>query len=114
MVVSLAAGLLPSRFLLASDIFRPIALQGYIYAFLYYNQVDLPPLVSVEATEVFIPIENREVLIADVYKPEDHTWSDANVLDLLSLRIKSLLADNLTLIILFEAVKFQILQVRNV
>jgi hypothetical protein len=32
------------------------------------NHVDLPPLISVEATGVCIPIGNREVLLAAVYK----------------------------------------------
>jgi hypothetical protein len=33
-----------------------------------HNHVDLPPLVTVEATGVCIPIGNSEVLLASVYK----------------------------------------------
>jgi hypothetical protein len=33
-----------------------------------HNPVDLPPLVSVEATGVCIPIGNSKVLLAAVYK----------------------------------------------
>jgi hypothetical protein len=33
-----------------------------------HMHVDLPPLVSVEATEVCKPIGNQEILLAAVYK----------------------------------------------
>jgi hypothetical protein len=33
-----------------------------------HNHVDLPPLVSVEATGLCIPIGNSEILFASVYK----------------------------------------------
>jgi hypothetical protein len=35
---------------------------------IFHNHVDLPPLVSVEATGVCIPIGNSEVLLKAVYK----------------------------------------------
>jgi exonuclease III len=34
-----------------------------------HNHVDLPPLVSIEARGVFLPIGNNEVLLAAVSKP---------------------------------------------
>ncbi|PNF15438.1 hypothetical protein B7P43_G18173, partial [Cryptotermes secundus] len=59
------------------------------------NLVDLPPLVSVEATGVCIPIGNSEMLLAAVYKSQGRTWSDADIIELLSLRRKSILAGDL-------------------
>jgi hypothetical protein len=40
-----------------------------------HNHVDLSPFVSVEATGVFIPISNIEVLLAAVYKSPGKAWS---------------------------------------
>jgi hypothetical protein len=45
------------------------------------NHVDLPPLVSVEATRV--------------WKSPGHSWNDADITELLSFRQKSLLAGDL-------------------
>jgi hypothetical protein len=41
-----------------------------------HNHVDLPPLVSIEATEVCIPTGNSEVLLSAVCtsKSPGHTW----------------------------------------
>jgi hypothetical protein len=50
-----------------------------------YINVDLPPLVSVEATGVYIPIGNSEVLLAAVYKSPGRAWSDADITELLKL-----------------------------
>jgi hypothetical protein len=47
-----------------------------------HNYVDLPPLVSVEATGVCIPIGNSEVLLASVYKSPGCAWSDADITEL--------------------------------
>jgi hypothetical protein len=52
----------------------------------------LPPLTSVEATGVWIPIGSIEVLFAAVHKSPGRTWSDANITELLSFRRKSVLA----------------------
>jgi hypothetical protein len=60
-----------------------------------HKHVDLPPLVSVEATGVCIPIGNREILIAAVYKSPGCTWSDADIAELLSLRHKCTLTGDL-------------------
>jgi hypothetical protein len=49
-----------------------------------HNHVDLPPLVSVEATWVCIQIDNSEVLLAAVCKSPDHTWNDADITELLT------------------------------
>jgi hypothetical protein len=60
-----------------------------------HNHVDLLPLVSVEATGVCIPICNSEVLLVAVYKAPGRAWSDADIIELLSSRCKSILAGNL-------------------
>jgi hypothetical protein len=60
-----------------------------------HNHVDLPPLVSVEATGVCIPIGNSEILLASVYKSPGRAWSDADIIELLSFRNKSILAGDL-------------------
>jgi hypothetical protein len=60
-----------------------------------HTHVDPPPLVSKEATEVCIPIGNSEILLAAVYKHPEQAWSDADVIELLNLRNKSLLAGDL-------------------
>jgi hypothetical protein len=57
--------------------------------------VDLPPLVSVEATAVCIPIANQEILLADVYKSPGRTWNEADVTEVLSFRHKCILAGGL-------------------
>jgi hypothetical protein len=60
-----------------------------------HNHIDLPPLVSVEQTGVCIPIGNSEVLLAAVYKSPGRAWSDADIIELLSFRRKSILAGDL-------------------
>jgi exonuclease III len=60
-----------------------------------HMSVDLPPLVSVEATGVCIPIGNQDVLIAAVYKSPGCTWNDADISELLGFRHKSILAGDL-------------------
>jgi hypothetical protein len=57
-----------------------------------HNHVGLPPLISVEATGLCIPIGNREVLLAAVYKSPGRAWNDADINELLSFRHKSILA----------------------
>jgi hypothetical protein len=54
--------------------------------------VDLPPLVSIEATRVRIPIGNSEILLTAVYKSPGRDWSDADIIELLSFRRKTILA----------------------
>jgi hypothetical protein len=60
-----------------------------------HKHVDLPPLVSIEATGVCIPIDSSEVLLAAVYKSPGHAWNDALIAELISFRHKSLLAGSL-------------------
>jgi hypothetical protein len=60
-----------------------------------HNHVDLPPLVSVEATGICIPIGKYEILLAAIYKSPSLTWSDADIIGLLSFRHKSILAGDL-------------------
>jgi hypothetical protein len=60
-----------------------------------YKHVDLPPLVSVEATGVCIPIGGSEVLLAAIYKPPGNAWNDADITELLSVRHTSLLAGDM-------------------
>jgi hypothetical protein len=55
----------------------------------------LHPLVSIEATGACIPIGNSEVLLAAVYKSPGRAWSDADIIELLSFRLKSILAGDL-------------------
>jgi len=53
------------------------------------------PLVSIEATGVYIPIGNNEVFLSAVYKSPSRAWSDADILQLLALRRKAILAGDL-------------------
>jgi hypothetical protein len=59
------------------------------------NHADLPPLVSVEATGVCIPVGKSEVLLPAVYKSPGKAWRDADITELISFRRKSILAGNL-------------------
>jgi exonuclease III len=58
-----------------------------------HSHVDLPSLISVETTGVCIPIGNKEILLAAVYKSPGRTWSDADIAEL--LRHKCILAGEL-------------------
>jgi exonuclease III len=60
-----------------------------------HNHVDLPPLVSIEATGVCIPNGNNEILLASVYKSQSRAWTDADIMKFLSFRRKSILAGDL-------------------
>jgi hypothetical protein len=60
-----------------------------------HNRVDLPPLVSIEATRVCIPTGNSEMLLAAVYNSPGNAWIYADITELLSFRHKSLLAGDL-------------------
>jgi hypothetical protein len=57
-----------------------------------HSHADLPPLNSLEATGVCIPIGNSELLVADVYKSLGKAWRDADIIELLNFRRKSVLA----------------------
>jgi hypothetical protein len=59
------------------------------------NHADLPPLMSIEATDVCIPIGNNEILLADLYRSPGRAWSDADITELLSFRKKFILACDL-------------------
>jgi hypothetical protein len=56
---------------------------------------NLPPVVSVEATGVCIPVGNQEILIGAVYKSPRRHWNDADITELLSFRHKCILAGDL-------------------
>jgi hypothetical protein len=60
-----------------------------------HSHVDLPPLNSLEATGVCIPIGNSELLLTAVYKPPGKAWRDADIIELLNFRRKSVLAGDL-------------------
>jgi hypothetical protein len=60
-----------------------------------HNHVDLPPLVSVEATGVCIPVGNSEVLLAAAYKSPGNARRDADITELLNFRCRSILAGDL-------------------
>jgi hypothetical protein len=47
-----------------------------------YYHVDLPPLVSVEATRGSAHLLVTEILLAAVYKSPGRTWSDADITEL--------------------------------
>jgi hypothetical protein len=53
-----------------------------------HNHVDLPPLLSVEETEVCIPVGNDVVLLAAVYKSPGRLWNNTDILKLLSFKRK--------------------------
>jgi hypothetical protein len=60
-----------------------------------HHHVDLPPLVTVEATGVCIPIGDSQILLAVVYKPPGRAWSDTDITELLGCRPKTILAGDL-------------------
>jgi hypothetical protein len=60
-----------------------------------HNHVYQPPLVSVEATGICIPIGNSEILLAVVYKSPGRACSDSDITEDLSFRRKSILAGDL-------------------
>jgi hypothetical protein len=49
-----------------------------------HSHVNLSLLISVEATGVCLPIGNREILLAAVYKSPGRTWCDAGIAELLN------------------------------
>jgi hypothetical protein len=57
--------------------------------------VNLPSLLSVEATGVCIPIGNTEMFLAAVHKSPQRLWSDTDITELLSFRNKTILAGDL-------------------
>jgi hypothetical protein len=57
--------------------------------------VDLPPLFCVDATLVCVPIGNSEILLAAVYRSPGRAWIDADIIELLRLRNKYILAGDL-------------------
>jgi hypothetical protein len=60
-----------------------------------HSYVVLLPLISIEATGVSIPVGNKEILLAAVYKSLSRDWSDTDINELLSLRNKAVLASDL-------------------
>jgi exonuclease III len=60
-----------------------------------HNHADVPPLDSIEATGVCIPIGNSELLLTAVYKSPGKAWRDAVIIELLKFRRKSVLAGDL-------------------
>jgi hypothetical protein len=59
------------------------------------RQVDLPPLVSIEATGICIPISNCKVLLAAGDKSQNRTWRDIDITELLRFGNKCILAGDL-------------------
>jgi hypothetical protein len=60
-----------------------------------HTDIDLAPLISTQATGVYIPIGNNEVFLAAVYTSPSRAWSDADILQLLALRRKAVLVGDL-------------------
>jgi hypothetical protein len=54
-----------------------------------HTYVDLPPLLSLEATGVSIPIGHIEMLLAYVYKSPLRAWRDVDITEILNVRTKS-------------------------
>jgi hypothetical protein len=57
--------------------------------------VDLPPVLPVKGTGIFISIRKAEMFLSFVYKSPQRLWSDTDITDLLGLRNKSILAGDL-------------------
>jgi hypothetical protein len=60
-----------------------------------HTYADLPPLLSVKATGVCIPIGHTEMLLVSVYKSPLRAWRDADITELVNFRTKSILAGDL-------------------
>jgi hypothetical protein len=60
-----------------------------------HNRVDLPSLVSVEATRVSRTIGNSEVLLAAPCKSLGHAWNDADITELFSFIRQTLMEGDL-------------------
>jgi hypothetical protein len=60
-----------------------------------HTYADLPPLLSLEATGVCIPIGHIEILLASVYKSPLRAWRDAGMTEVVNFRTKSILAGDL-------------------
>jgi hypothetical protein len=60
-----------------------------------HNHVDLPALISVEATGACIPVVNDVVLLAAVYKSPGWPWNNTDILKLLGFKEKTILAGDL-------------------
>jgi hypothetical protein len=60
-----------------------------------HGHVELPALVSVEATGVCIPVGNDIVLLAAVYKSPGRPWNNTDILKLLGFKRKTILAGDL-------------------
>jgi hypothetical protein len=60
-----------------------------------HSHVDLPPLISIEATGVCITIGNSEFLLATVYRSPGRAWIEVDITKLLSFSKKFFLAGDL-------------------
>jgi hypothetical protein len=60
-----------------------------------HDHVELPALVSVEATGVCIPVGNDVVLLEAVYKSPGRPWNNTDILKLLGFKEKTILAGDL-------------------
>jgi hypothetical protein len=60
-----------------------------------HRYVDFPPLISIEATGVCIPIGSTEIFLAAVYRSPVSDWTDTDIIELLRRKEKIILAGNL-------------------
>jgi hypothetical protein len=60
-----------------------------------HSCVDVPPLISIEATAVCIPVGNKEILPAAVYRSLVRNWCDTDIIELPDLSKKAVLAGDL-------------------
>jgi hypothetical protein len=86
---------------------------GAIRKGILQNHVDLPPLISIEAPGICIPIDNSDVLLVAVCESRGNYWNDADIAKLLNFRYKSLLAGDLNAKYPFWNNVFPIIPARN-
>jgi hypothetical protein len=59
-----------------------------------HSHLDLISLISIEATGIYIPTGTKEILLPSVYKSPWGTWSDADIVEILRLKHKCILASD--------------------
>jgi hypothetical protein len=60
-----------------------------------HTYVNLPLILSVQATGVCIPVGNTEIPVVGVFKFPQSLWSDTDITELLGFRNKSIFAGDL-------------------
>jgi hypothetical protein len=60
-----------------------------------HSYIDLPPQISIEAKGVCMSNGNKEILLAALYRSAVRDWMDTDIMELLSLTYKTVLAGDL-------------------